>query len=125
VGEVRRAIFGLDQLRRRRKRGLRVAKAPGLSQIGAGEPLAQRLDDRNGRADRRLEVEGGAMRLGEFGKRNAMAREQCLVRGHHRLACLQSCLDRALGWIALAAHQLDENVDLRVGRKRHRVARPA
>ncbi len=34
-------------------------------------------------------------------------------------------LDRALGRIALPAHQFDEDVDLRIGRERHRIGDPA
>ena len=63
-------------------------------------------------ADRGLEIERDAVLLGERRERDAVAREQRLVGGDHRFSGRQRGLDRGLGRIALAAHQLDEHVDL-------------
>ncbi len=77
----------------------------------AGKALAQGLDDRNGAADRGLEVERDAVRLGKLGKRQPVPRQQRLVGGDDRLAGFQRGFDRGLGRIALAAHQFDEHID--------------
>ena len=61
----------------------------------AGEPLAQRLDDRDAAGDRRLEIERHAVLLGERRERDAVARQQRLVGGDHRLAGRERGLDRA------------------------------
>ena len=47
----------------------------------AGKPLAQRLHDRDGAADRGLEIERDLVLLGERRERDAMARQQRLVGG--------------------------------------------
>ena len=81
----------------------------------AGQAFAQRLDDRNGAADRRLEIERHAMFFGERGK---LARRACasnaLLAVTTDLPAGQRGLDRSLGRIAGAADQLDENVDVGV-----------
>ena len=91
----------------------------------AREPLAQRLHDRDGAADRGLEIERDVMFLGERRERDAMAREQRLVGGDHGLAGRERRLDRASRRIALPAHQLDEHIDPGIGRERHRIGDPA
>ena len=53
-----------------------------------------------------------------------MARQQRLVGGHHRPADAERGLDRALGRIALPAHQLHEHVDAGIARERDRIGRP-
>ena len=53
------------------------------------------------------------------------SREQRLVGGDHGLAGLERALDRRLRRIAVAADQLDEHIDARIGRKRDRVRDPA
>ena len=91
----------------------------------AVEALAQRLDDRNAAADRGLEIERDALAFGERGELLTVAREQRLVGGDHRLAGSERGLHRALGRIAGAADQLDEHVDRRIARQRHRIGEPA
>ncbi len=88
----------------------------------AGEALAQRLDDRDRAADGGFEIERRPVRLGEIGERGAVPGEQRLVRGHHRLAGGERGFHRALGGIAVAAHQFDEHVDAGVGRERDGIA---
>src|SRR5947209_9168187 len=61
---------------------------------GAAKPLAKRLDDGNGGADRRLEVQGAAMLLGGLRQPNSVLGDQRLVGGYDRLAGLQRGLDR-------------------------------
>ncbi len=90
----------------------------------AGEPLAQRLHDRDRAADRRLEIERDAVLLGERRELEAVLGEQRLVGGDDRFASRQRGLDRALRRIALPAHQLDEDVDLGVGCERDGVGDP-
>ena len=55
----------------------------------AGEPLAQRLHDRDGAADRGLEIERDLVLLGERRQLDAVPRQQRLVGGDHRLAGLE------------------------------------
>src|SRR5262249_55571690 len=90
----------------------------------AGEPLAQGLHHRDGAADRRLEIERRVALLGEPGEREAVAREQRLVGGDNGLSRRERRLDRGLGGIARPADQLDEDVDVRIGRERHRIVHP-
>ena len=54
-----------------------------------------------------------------------MTRQQRLVGGDHRFLRRQRRRDRGLGGIAFSAHQLDEDVDLAIGRERHRIGDPA
>ena len=98
-----------------------VEDAVDAGDAAAAEPLAQRLDDRDAARDRRLEAERRVMRLGQPGERNAMARQQRLVGGDHAAAEAERRLDRALGRIALPAHQLDEHVDAAIARERDRI----
>ena len=54
-------------------------------------------------------------------QRDAVVRQQRLVGGDHRPAGAERRLDRALGGIALAAHQFDEHVDAGIARERDRI----
>ena len=63
--------------------------------------------------------------LGKRRQRDAVPGEQRLVGGDHRFAGRERGRDRGLGGIALAAHQLDEHVDLGIGRERDRIGHPA
>ncbi len=89
------------------------------------KPFAQRLDDRDAAGDRRFEIERDAVAFGQRGKLLAVPGEQRLVGGHHRLAGSERGFDRALGRIARAADHLDEHVDRRIARQRHRIGDPA
>src|ERR671937_190362 len=91
----------------------------------AGQPLAQRFDDRDGAADRSLEVECHAVLLGDGGQRDAMPGEQRFVGGHDRFLGCERRRDRRFRRIALSAHQLHEHVDLAIGRQRQGIADPA
>ena len=56
---------------------------------------------------------------------DAVARKQRLVGGDHRFSGRERSRDRGLGRIALAADQLDQDVDLAVGGERNRIGHPA
>ena len=90
----------------------------------AGQPFAQGLHDRNGAADRGLEIKRDVMLFRERGELDAVLGEQRLVGGDHRFARRQRRLDRALGRIAGAADQFDEHVDVGRARQRHRIGEP-
>ena len=62
--------------------------------------------------------------LGEPRQIEPVMGKQRLVGGDHRLAGLERRLDRRLGRIALAAHQLDEDIDLGRPGQRHRIVMP-
>ena len=59
------------------------------------------------------------------GERDAVLGEQRLVGGDDRFAGGERGFDRALGRIAVAAHQFDEHVDVGIGGERDRIARPS
>ncbi len=90
----------------------------------AGHAFAQGFDDRNGAADRRLEIERDVFAFGKRRKLAAMLGEQRLVGGHHRLAGRKRGFDRAFGRIARAADQFDEDIDARIARERDRIGEP-
>ena len=81
-----------------------------LDLVGA-ERLAQGLDDRDAAGDGRFEVEGDAVLLGALRKIEAVLGEQRLVGGDDVLAGIERRLDGGFGDAAVAAHQLDEDVD--------------
>ncbi len=87
----------------------------------AAETLTQGLDDRNAARDRGFERQRRVVGLGEFCQCDAMVRQQRLVGGDHGLPGGERRLDRALGGIAGAAHQLDKHVDAAIARERNRV----
>src|SRR5581483_12288008 len=91
----------------------------------AVEALAQRLDDGDAAGHRGLEVERNAMSLGHNGEPIAMAGEQRLVGGYHRLAGGERGFHDALGRIALPADHFDQDIDPRIGRKCGRIGKPA
>ena len=99
-----------------------VEDAVDARDAAAAETLAQGLHDRDAAGDRRLERERRVVFLGEPRERDAVTREQRLVGGDDRPADGERRLDRALGRIALPAHQLDEHVDARIARERGRIA---
>ena len=54
-----------------------------------------------------------------------MARQQRLVRGNDGFLCRKRRLDRGFGGIAVTAHELDKNIDVRIARETLRVVVPA
>ena len=90
----------------------------------AGQPFAQGLHDRNGAADRSLEIKGDMVLFRERGELDAMLGKQRLVGGDHRLSGRQRRFDRCLGRIAGAADQFDKHVDVGRARERHRIGEP-
>ena len=91
----------------------------------AGQALAQGLDDRDAARDRGLEADRHPLRLGQAGELGAVPGEQRLVGGHHRLAGPERRPAERQRRAALAADQLDHQIDLRVGGQRQRVVVPA
>ena len=91
-----------------------VQDAVDAAHLVGRQRLAQRLDDRDGAGDRRLEVEGNAALLGELGQLGAVVGQQRLVGGHDVLAGLQRGFDGLPGGALLAADQLDEHIDRRI-----------
>ena len=87
----------------------------------AGETLAQRLDDRDAAGDRGLEGERDVLVFRQFRQRQPVLGEQRLVRGDDVLACRERRFHRGARGALIAAHQLDENVDVGRVRQRHRV----
>ena len=77
----------------------------------AGESFAQCFHDRDGAADRGLEIERDAALLGKLRKRYAVMREQRLVGGDDRFPGLESSGDGCARRIAVAADQLDKHID--------------
>ncbi len=63
-----------------------VEDAVDAAHLVGAERLPQRLDDGDAAGDRRLEVQGDAVLLGELGERHAVLGEQRLVGGHDVLA---------------------------------------
>ncbi len=86
----------------------------------ARERLLERVDDRDGAAHRRLELEVDVGRVGRVEELLAAAGEQLLVGGDHRLAAAEGVQHEGAGWLD-AAHDLDHHVDLGVGHDRRRV----
>ena len=72
------------------------------------ERLAQHLDHRDRRADRRLEAELHARFRRGREELGAAARDQLLVGAHHRLARAQEVEDVAAGGLEPAHHLGDE-----------------
>ena len=77
------------------------------------------------RGDGRLEVQADARILGKTGEPGAGARHQRLIGGDDVLSGHQRLLDRRFRGIALAADQLDKDIDVAIGRHGHRVVKPA
>src|SRR6516164_2690987 len=90
----------------------------------AGQTLAQRFHDRDGAADRGLEIERHMVLLGNGRQRDAVAGKQRLVGGDNRFFRGERGRDRGLGRVALPADQLHEDVDLAIARERYRVGDP-
>ena len=101
-----------------------VEDAVDAADLVARQRLAQRLDDRDAASHRRLEIQGHAVLLGEPGQLHAVPREQGLVGGDHRLAGRQRRLHGGFGRAVVAADQLHEDVDGRIGRQLHRIVEP-
>ena len=91
---------------------------------GAGQPLAQRLDDGDRSAHRRLVIQRAAVLLGGLRQPHAVLGDQRLVGGDHRLAGFQRGLDRRQRRIAGTAHQFDEAVDAGIVGQRQRAFGP-
>ena len=92
--------------------------------LGAGKPFAQRLDRRDRRTYRGLEVQGGAGLFGKFSEMSTVLGNQRLVGRHHRLAKAQGGLHRFERRAVGSADQFDQAVDVGVFGKRDRVFRP-
>src|SRR5215467_2948080 len=90
----------------------------------AGQTLAQRFHDRDGAADRGLEIERHMVLLGNGRQRDAVTGKQRLVGGDNRFSRRERGRDRGFGRIALPADQLHEDVDLAIARERYRVGDP-
>ena len=88
-------------------------------------PSRKRLDDRNAAADRGLEIERNAVAFRERGELLAVTGQQRLVCSHHRLAGRERGLHGAFCRIARTADDLDQHVDRRIARQRHRIGDPA
>ena len=91
----------------------------------AAQPLPQGFHDRDGGADRRLEIQRHLVPFRQFGQSLAVAGEQRLVGGDDRLAGRERGLHCGIGGIALPADQFDEEIDLGVARQRHGIVEPA
>ena len=89
------------------------------------EPLRQRLDDRDAPRHRRLEPERHPRRLRRLRQRLPMPRQHRLVRRDQMPPLRQRRLRGRLGRPVLAAHHLDDEVDVAAPRQRHRVVLPA
>ena len=88
-------------------------------------PFAQRLDDRDGAADRSLEVERHAVLLGNGRQRDAVPGEQRFIGSDDGFFGCERRRDRRSRRITLSAHQFHEHVDLAIGRERHGIGDPA
>ena len=98
-----------------------VEDAVDAGDVVALQALADRLYDRDAAGHRRLEVERHAALLGERGEARTVMSEQRLVGGDDVLAGAERGLHGGFRHAALAAHQLDEHVDVGIGRQRDRV----
>ena len=87
----------------------------------AGQALAQRLDDGNAAADRRLERQRCAAALGEPRQFEPMRGEHRLVGGDDGQAARQGRHDGLVSDPVRAADQFDEHVDFAVGRQFARI----
>ena len=101
-----------------------VEDAVDAADVVADERFPHGLDDRNATGDCRLEIQGAGVLFGERGEPRAMVREQRLVCGDDVLSRLQGRLDGLLRRIAVAAHQLEEDVDAGCARKLDWVIEP-
>ena len=91
----------------------------------AGETLAQPLDDRDAAGDRGLERENEPPLLGPRGEPRPVMRHQRLVGGDDVLAMVERGVEHLPGDAVGAADQLDDDVDLGIGRHRRGVLVPA
>ena len=91
----------------------------------AGETLAQPLDDRDATGDRGFERENEALLLGSRREPRAVMRHQCLVCSDDVLAMVERGVEHLAGDAVGAADQLDDDVDLRIGRHRRGILVPA
>ncbi len=90
-----------------------------------GEPLAQRLEDRDAAGHRRLEGKGHALLLGELRELGAVPRHQRLVRGHHVLAARERGAHDVERHALAAADELHHDIGLSIGRQCHGIVIPA
>ena len=91
----------------------------------AGKPLAQCLDDRDPARDRSFERQRQAQLLGPRRKPAAVMRHQRLVGGHDMLPVGEGGVDDARGNALRTADQLDDDIDVGIGRHRRRILVPA
>ena len=94
-----------------------VEDAVDAADLVGGQRFAHGLDDRDAAGDRRLEVERDAVLLGQPRQLGAVLGQQRLVGGDDVLAGAQRGLDGGFGRAVVAADQLDEDVDGRIGRE--------
>src|SRR5690606_3552062 len=90
-----------------------------LDTVG-GQPFAQRLDDGDATGHCSLEGHHHAARLSGREDLVAMHGKQCLVGGDHVLAVLDG-LEHQFAGHAIAADQLDDDVDVRIAHHRESV----
>jgi hypothetical protein len=90
----------------------------------AGEALGQRLDDRDAAGHGRLEAQRDPLRLGGLGERLAVQGEHRLVGGDDVLAPGERRRGSRLRRAVLAAHHLDDEVDVVAAGERDRVVLP-
>ena len=140
-GEERELVAGVDAADVKVGVGLKIAKLAGLfehrliGQAGrlhpgqdvvagavhhahhaldpvGGKAFGQRLDDRDAAGNGGLEADHAALRLGGKGKGLAVMGEQRLVGGDHILAGGDGGFGRGKGRAVVAAHHLDEDIDV-------------
>jgi hypothetical protein len=91
----------------------------------AGETFSQPLDDRDAARDGGLECENESALLGPRSEPRPVMRHQCLVRRHDVLAMIEGGVEHLPCDAVGAADQLDDDVDLGIGRHRRGVLVPA
>ena len=85
----------------------------------ARETLAQRLHDRNAAGDGGLEGKRHVLLFRNLRKCQSVLRQQRLVGGDNMLAGGERRLDRGARRTLVAAHELDEKIDVGRARQRH------
>src|SRR5262249_56496956 len=85
---------------------------------------ARCCEDGSGPAHSGLEIERRVFALGNRRKFAPVLGEQCFVGGPPRFAGPHSRLDRAFGWLASPANQLNEYVDASFAGEQYRIGEP-
>ncbi len=119
VGEDLSVLAALAGHRREHEVRGPVEDAADTPDAVGGEVQRDRAEERDAAADRRLEPERGAGGARDPLQLGPVMGDHVLVRGDHALAGLQGRADQRAGRL-VAAHRLDDHVDVRVG---HHVGR--